>query len=183
MDKETENRRRRSCWEVARGKRAQARRNGHGRAKAQLVFLVALLSSILLPSSPVHPIALRPGAPDRPPNDYERGYSSSSSTHNGYRTRPSLRKLMKDLHRPGGKAKAREFLLSRIPAPELRCWVADKIDEGRLSELAMHIRPDLPEQEIFARWRSASIADAESETDDHDPSRKGPGGGGYRRGL
>lgn len=133
---------------------------------------MALLSSILLPPPP--PV-VKPTPPGRRPN--------GPPGRSGYKTPPSLRKLMKDLHRPGGKAAAREILLSRIPDEDLRCWIADTIDEGRLSELAMYVRPDLPEQEIFARWRSASIADAESETDDHDPSRKGPGGGGYRRGL
>jgi hypothetical protein len=89
---------------------------------------------------------------------------------------------MKDLHRPGGKAAARDLLLSRIPDQGLRSWIADKIEEGQLSELAMYVRSDLPEQEVFARWRNASIAGDESETDDHGPSRKGPVSG-YRRGL
>ena len=175
MDREAKNRRRRSCWETARARQAHARRNGASRQKARLIFLMALLA--MLPSAPTtvrRPPPPGEGGPDRPRNDYERG--AAASPIRPPRGRPSLRKLMRDLHRPGGKAAAREILLARIPDPELRCWIGDRIDEGRLSELAMHVRPDLPEQAIFARWQGASIADAESETDDHDPNRKGPGG-------
>lgn len=171
MDREARNRRRRSCWEIARARQAQARRNGASRQRAQLVLLIALLFA-MLPTTPTTTVRRPPppseSGPDRPrPSIRPRG-------------RPSLRKLMKDLHRPGGKAAAREILLTRIPDRELRGWIADRIDEGRLSELAMHVRPDLPEQATFACWRSASIADAESETDGHDPSRPGSG---YRRGV
>jgi hypothetical protein len=89
-------------------------------------------------------------------SDYERGYSTTYIHRQEPRT---IKRLMKDLARPGGRAGALVELLERIPDHITRDWVRAHVEAGDLKPLLLAARPGTSELELWGAWRLS--ADAE----------------------
>lgn len=152
-----------NCWEIAVIRARQARRQKKHPILIGCAFIISLL--------PIRAYVMQPAVPHRPEadnewpiSDYERGYSTLLRPHGErYRGQPSLKRLMRDLRRPGARDYATKCLLDRIDDIALRGWIIRQIDEDHISRLATHVRPSLHDEVIIASWLAEMKADHRAE--------------------
>lgn len=96
-------------------------------------------------------------------SDYERGYSTKAAQSGPRRERylsaPSVHLLMRDLGRPGLRKYALDVLMSRIPDPQVREWAHTHVLADDLNRLSVHVRPGMPEEQVWTAWRDAINAE------------------------
>lgn len=115
-----------------------------------------MVLDVLFPyqSRPV-PVFARSVEPPRGPNEYERGefFRPRPKPPGGrYASRPSLRRLMRDLRRPAARQDALEALLAIVSDPETRSWIVERIDDDEVNRISIFVRPGMSEEAVFAAW-------------------------------
>lgn len=163
---EKRKRRQKSCWKIALARARQARRQKKHPVLIGWVFIAALLSLrtfVMQPSTPQQSDTNN----DWPISDYERGYTTSPKPRRErYSAQPSMKRLMRDLHRSAARDDATQFLLARIDDVALRGWIIEQIREDRINRLAIHVHPSLHDVTIIALWQAE--LDAEKTAIDED---------------
>lgn len=156
---------RRSCYAIARQRAKRARREGRHRVIIFLIFIWALLSAPFLSPAVAalpHGGSSRPTRVPSPANEpvcnvgfgREIDVPAPRPSYAGgrYKTRPTLGKLMSDLRRGAARKDATAELLPRVADLATREWVADRIADGDITSLAIHVRQGRPEEVTFAAW-------------------------------
>lgn len=173
---------RKGCHAIAKQRARHARKQGRSHAIVLMIFLWALLSGpfrtpsvAFLPdrgTSPLPPLPRRAEDNDWPITEYERGAggyimrprSGVIARTGRYRSRPSLSRLMTDLHRPAARKDATAALKARITDPVIRAWVTERIAKEEFNRLSIWVRPGRTEEAVMAAWHDeAEIALADAE--------------------
>jgi len=151
---EKRKRRQKSCWEIAFLRARQARHQKKHPILICWTFIAALLSLctlVMQPSTPQQSDANN----DWPISDYERGYTTSPKPRRErYSEQPSMKRLMRDLHRPAAREDATQLLLARIDDIALRGWIIDQIHQERINRLAVHVRFGVPDATVISSWQA-----------------------------
>lgn len=132
--------------------------------------LLALLA-MLVGKSPL----ATPPAFIRPANMYEKGEGgtvplpSRRPSRGRYRTRPTYRQLVADLHRPAARAEAEDILRRRVP-PEALPWLDEALAREQWWMLATVARPGLPDDLIEERMLQETLAWTHRNSDDNPQS-------------
>lgn len=167
-------RRRRSCWQAARSRAERRRRPGSGR---MLLFAWVVLELLSPPSHGFGRFLVPANTePPRAPNEYERGESfrpRSTQSKARYASRPSLRRLMRDLRRPAARADARKALLGMLSDPATRAWVVDRLDDEEINRVSVFVRSGVPDEAVFAAW-AAEARVPEEDDDEGEPTPPKP---------
>lgn len=171
MTKETR-RGKRSCWQVARSRAQQVRRRGRNRLLVALAFVLALL---WVPISVPRNGGRRLSLGEWPVTEYERGpvgpQRRRQPRRDRYATRPSIRRLMRDLRRPAARAEAERVLLARLPDADLRAWASNHIRKDRINRLSIYAREGIPEEDVIAAWQADLNAERASKAEASDQAQ------------
>lgn len=168
------------CWDVRLARARQARRRARKRRAGWLlmwiVFVLAFLSpTVVLASREVRQQGVAasgtlrhesiPSSPSGLPGMGAPLVHRPRKSGRYDNSRPSLARLLRDLRRPAARQAAADMLLARLPTGEarLREWVAEQLDDGSLSALALWTRPGMGDDEIIATWKGAARRDAARE--------------------
>jgi hypothetical protein len=132
-----------------------------------LVALAFVFAFLPVPSSRRQPAS----GDDWPITDYERGVSGPlKRAHDDvgrerYVSRPTMRRLVRDLRRPAARADARQALLARVPDGDLRAWVSIQIGKGRVNRLSVYAREGIRDEIVLAAWQAELDAEQAAEAD------------------
>lgn len=174
MTKETR-RGKRSCWQVARSRAQQVRRRGRNRLLVALAFVLALLWVPVSVPVPARNGGRRLSLGEWPVTEYERGpvgpERRRQPRRDRYASRPSIRRLMRDLRRPAARADAERVLLARLPDADLRAWASHHIRKDRINRLSIYAREGIPEEAVIAAWRADLDAERAAKVEAADEAR------------
>ncbi len=176
----TKTMKRKRCWDVRLARARQARQRARKRRAGWLLMWIVFVLAFFSPAMVLAPKEVRhQGVAASGTMRHESSPTSQSGllgvgaplVHRPRmsgrydNSRPSLARLLRDLRRPAARQDAADMLLSRLPTGEagLREWVAEQLDDGSLSALALWARPGMGDDEIIATWKGAARRDAARE--------------------
>ena len=176
----TKTMKRKRCWDARLARARQARQRARSRRAGWLLMWIVFVLAFFSPAVVLAPReVLQQGVAASGTLRHESSVSSQSGlpgmgaplVHRPRKsgrydsTRPTLARLLRDLRRPAARQVAADMLLARLPTGEagLREWVAEQLDDGSLSALALWARPGMGDDEIIATWKGAARRDAARE--------------------